>query len=48
MFIRVLQNDLNWHTLDCLPVPYAIDRKKLATWADGSSSRFVPGGPIYE
>jgi hypothetical protein len=31
MFIRVLQNDPNWHTLDCLPVPYAIDRKKLAT-----------------
>jgi len=30
MFIRVLQNDPNWHTLDCLPVPYAIDRKKLA------------------
>jgi hypothetical protein len=30
MFIRVLQNDPNWHTLDCLPVPYAIDRKKPA------------------
>jgi hypothetical protein len=30
MFIRVLQNDLNWHTMDCLPVPYAIDRKKPA------------------
>ena len=31
MFILVLQNDPNWHTLDCLAVPYAIDRKKLAT-----------------
>ncbi len=30
MFILVLQNDPNWHTLDRLPVPYAIDRKKLA------------------
>jgi hypothetical protein len=30
MFIVVLQNDPNWHTLDRLPVPYAIDRKKLA------------------
>jgi len=31
MFILVLQNDPNWHTLDRLQVPYAIDRKKLAT-----------------
>jgi hypothetical protein len=31
MFIRVLQNDPNRRTLDCLPVAYAIDRKKLAT-----------------
>jgi hypothetical protein len=30
MFIHVLQNEPNWHTLDRLPVPYAIDRKKLA------------------
>jgi hypothetical protein len=30
MFILVLQNDLNWYTLDRLLVPYAIDRKKLA------------------
>jgi hypothetical protein len=30
MFIVVLQNDPNWHTLDRLPVPYVIDRKKLA------------------
>jgi len=30
MFILVLQNAPNWHTLDRLPVPYAIDRKKLA------------------
>jgi hypothetical protein len=30
MFILVLQNDPNWHSLDRLPVSYAIDRKKLA------------------
>jgi hypothetical protein len=31
MFVRALQNDPNWHTLDYLPVPYPIARKKLAT-----------------
>jgi hypothetical protein len=40
MFIRVLQNDPNWHTLDWLPVPYAIDRKKLATMGRRSPPRF--------
>jgi hypothetical protein len=30
MFVRVLQNDPNWHTGIVYPVPYAIDRKKLA------------------
>jgi hypothetical protein len=45
MFVRALQNDLNWHTLDCLPVPYAIDRKKLATMG-GRSPASKPGGPI--
>jgi hypothetical protein len=45
MFIRVLQNDPNWHTLDCLPVPYAIDRKKLATMGGRSTPRSPPGGP---
>jgi hypothetical protein len=39
MFILVLQNDPNWHTLDCLPVPYAIDRKKLAN----NGARPFPG-----
>jgi hypothetical protein len=43
MFIRVLQNDPNWHTLDCLPVPYAIDRKKLATTGGRSPPRFNAG-----
>jgi hypothetical protein len=42
MFIRVLQNDPNWHTLDCLPVPYAIDRKKLAKLAHDSEGH-LPG-----
>jgi len=45
MFIRVLQNDPNWHTLDCLPVPYAIDRKKLASMGRRSTPRSPPGGP---
>src|SRR5258707_12875812 len=46
MFIRVLQNDPNWHTLDCLPVPYAIDRKKLATMGGRKPASFQrPGGP---
>jgi len=45
MFIRVLQNDPNWHTLDCLPVPYAIERKKLATMG-GRRLASMPGGPI--
>ena len=44
MFIRVLQNDPYWHTLDCLPVPYAIDRKKLATMG-GRRLASMPGGP---
>jgi hypothetical protein len=46
MFIRVLQNDPNWHTLDCLPVPYAIDRKKLAT-TGGRRLASMPGGPSH-
>jgi hypothetical protein len=41
----VLQNDLNWHTRDCLPVPYAIGRKKLATMGRRSPPRSPPGGP---
>jgi hypothetical protein len=45
MFIRVLQNDPNWHTLDRLPVPYAIDRKKLATMGGRGPPRSPPGGP---
>jgi hypothetical protein len=48
MFIRVLQNDPNWHTLDCLPVPYAIDRKKLATMGGRSQPRFNAGRPGLE
>jgi hypothetical protein len=34
-----------WHTLDCLPVPYAIDRKKLATMGGRSPPRFNAGRP---
>jgi hypothetical protein len=45
MFIRVLQNDPNWHTLDCLPVPYAIDRKKPATMGGRRPPRFNAGRP---
>ena len=46
MFIRVLQNDPNWHTLDCLPVPYAVDRKKFATMGGRKPASFQrPGGP---
>jgi hypothetical protein len=47
MFIRVLQNDPNWHTLDCLPGPYAIDRKKLATIGGRSRRRFNAGRPFF-
>jgi hypothetical protein len=42
MFVCVLQNDPNWHALDCSPVPCAIDRKKLATMARRAISAGEP------
>jgi hypothetical protein len=52
MFVRVLQNDPNWHTGIVYPVPYAIDRKKLAnilvtggaSWIGGWPQRYLRAG----
>jgi hypothetical protein len=42
MFILVLQNDPNWHTLDRLPVPYATIARSLPTLAHDSEGH-LPG-----
>ncbi len=34
--------------LDCFPVPYAIDRKKLVTIGRRSTPRSPPGGPLAQ
>jgi len=47
MFIRVLQNDPNWHTLDCLPVhPMPSNARSSPPWADVARLASTPGGPI--